>query len=142
MPPQGQIGGVWFTWLHGDVSAADNAAVVAHGEAYATTTTPAAYLFVIKATPPTAPQRRDLADVLTRVNANTACRAMIIDSGSPFVRGMLTAISWVTRPRAPIKVFASLREGLDWLATLDIDVDAPAITARLASDAAFCASGL
>jgi hypothetical protein len=68
--------------------------------------------------PPT--QRKLLTDSMSQDGDADRCVAMAMVFDSPLLRGVLTAIFWVRKPKYPTRVFTSLPDALAWArATLD-----------------------
>lgn len=62
--------------------------------------------------PPT--QRKMLTDNMSAAGDADPCLGMAMVFDSPLLKGVLTAIFWVRKPKYPTRVFTSLPEALAW----------------------------
>jgi hypothetical protein len=71
----------------------------------------------------TAKQRKTLSQLIADVEPDTtawcAGTAIVVNTG--FARGVVTAVTWLTRPSFPHEVFTAVPEALEWSARMLAD---------------------
>jgi len=123
----GETGLIRWSCVRGDLGPDDIDAFVGHLRG--TRSRPGLIMFDIThdISPPTAPERRDIADAVRDTLASTSGIAgHVVVSNSAVARGVLTAINWMVKTPFPEHVASSPTAGLVWAKqqSPELDVDA------------------